>query len=108
MPSAQAKPHVKEGYVNKSFSIEKSTEELVERVADEYGMPRSCVVNIALSRPAKFQKLIRASEDGETAAIEAVKEAPGLAQQFLDWINSKDASESESGAGEEGSEEKED
>lgn len=91
----------REGYVTKSYSLEKKTGDLVEKIADEYGMPKSCVVNIAVSRPEKFQKLIRATDAGETAAAAAVKEDPGLAQQFLDWVNDKEASESESEASEE-------
>ena len=93
MPPAQAKAHVREGYVNKSYSLEKRTADIVEKIADEYGIPKSCAVNIAVSRPAKFQKLLRASEDGEVAAIAAMdapKRERDLVDQFFDWINEPD------------------
>ena len=99
MPQSQK---IRDGYVKKSYSLEKQTGDLVEKIAEEYGMPKSCVVNIAISRPKKFQKLVRATGDGEIMAAAAVKEEPGLAQQFLDWINEKGI---ETEAGEEGTEE---
>jgi hypothetical protein len=94
-------------YVKKSYSLEKGTGALIDEIADEYGMPKSCVVNIAVSRPEKFKKLLRTTDAG--AKVEALKKEPDLFDQFFDWLNGKDtASESESEAGEEESKEEDD
>jgi len=95
-------------YVKKSYSLEKGTGALIDEIANEYGMPKSCVVNIAVSRPEKFKKLLRTTDAG--AKVEAMKkEEPDIFDQFLDWLNGTGAaSESESEAGEEEREDKED
>lgn len=49
------------------FSLPSDAIEVVDRVSDEFGIPRSCVVSIALTKREKFDKLANA------AGVETVK-----------------------------------
>lgn len=46
-------------FVKKSISVEEGTDERVTAISEAYGIPKSCVFNIAVSRPEKFQKLMK-------------------------------------------------
>lgn len=45
-------------FVKKSISVEQKTNDTVDKISEAYGIPKSCVFNIAVSRPDKFKKLM--------------------------------------------------
>ncbi len=47
------------GYNKKNVSLSEETDERVKKVADYYGMPQSCVLNIAVSKPEAYKKLTK-------------------------------------------------
>ncbi|MCZ7382289.1 MAG: hypothetical protein O8C64_12055 [Candidatus Methanoperedens sp.] len=49
------------GYEKRSFSLEEKTARTVDKIANDFGIPKSCVVNIAVSKPQQFKKLAEVS-----------------------------------------------
>jgi len=80
--STTEKKHVKH-----SISLEEDVSVLVDKLAGDLGMSRSCVIGLALRKPEKFAQLVRTTDDEKAAMKAAVKEEPGLIQQFLDFLD---------------------
>lgn len=47
-------------YTKMSVSVENGTADRIDEIASEFGIPKSCVINIAVSRPDKFKRLVKA------------------------------------------------
>lgn len=48
-----------------NMSLSQEVTQKIDKIAEDLGLPKSCIVNIAIGKPKKFEQLVKLSDKKE-------------------------------------------